>query len=145
MTENDVKNHGKWELGRLIVGIFSIILFFLIAFQSCAAGVVNTLEGNGEISGTFGMLTSILFLVSGIVGVTTKKSSKGGGPITCCVFYWICFFFSRIGSGNFSDLRIWGILAFIFGCVYLFAAMKTKKSNIIATIIAVIYFVLGII
>ena len=138
-------NRGKWALGRMIVGIISMVLFVLVAFQSCAAGLGNSLSGNGEVSGSFGILTAILMLVAGIVGVATRNSNKAGGPITCCVFYWICFFFSRIGAGSYADLRIWGVLAFFFGCVYLFSAMKTKKSNIIAAVIAVIYFILGMI
>ena len=33
---------------KLVSGIISIVLFFLVAFQSCAAGAANMLEENGE-------------------------------------------------------------------------------------------------
>lgn len=133
----------KWSLGRMIIGIFAIILFFLIAFQSCAVGLGNTISGNGEASGSFGIIVSILFLVAGIVGIVTRKSAKPEGPITCCFMYWICFFLSRIGSGSYADLQVWGVLGFFFGCVYLFSALYTKKRIIAALIFSAIYFILG--
>ena len=61
-----------------------------------------------------------------------------------CVFYWFAFFLSRMLSGSFSDLRIWGVLACIFGAVYLLSAMKTKKETIIAAVISAVYFIIGI-
>ena len=37
---------------KLVSGILSIILFVIVTFQSCAAGVANSLEANGETSGS---------------------------------------------------------------------------------------------
>ena len=142
--QNPQSDSAKWSLGRMIIGIISIVLFFFIAFQSCAVGFGNSLSGNGELSGTFGIFTAMLILISGIIGVVTRNSAKAGGPITCCVFYWFGFFLSRIGSGHFSDLRIWGILAFFFGCIYLFSTTKKRSSQMLALIFAIIYFLLGI-
>ena len=41
---------------KLVSGILSIILFAVVMFQSCAAGVVNALEDNGGISGSVGVI-----------------------------------------------------------------------------------------
>lgn len=139
------KVKGKWSTGRLIIGIISMVLFLVISLQSCAVGLGNAMVGNGEVSGTFGFMSAICFLIVGIVGVVTRNSQGKSAPIVICGFYWVVFFLSRIGSGTYRDLRVWGILAFLFGCVYLFAAMKNKKEIIISCIIAVIYFILGII
>ena len=38
------------KVWRLVSGILSIILCVLVAFQSCAAGLSNALEENGEVS-----------------------------------------------------------------------------------------------
>ena len=137
-------NKGKWALARMIIGILSIVLFLIISLQSCAAGAANVLSNSNEISGSAGLLTAVCFFVGGLVGLLTRNSQKKGGPVTSCVFYWFSFFLSRMFSGRFADLRIWGVLAFIFGTVYLLAAMKTKKETTIASVIAAIYFVLGI-
>ena len=34
---------------KLVSGILSIVLFVLVTFQSCAAGLSNALQENGEI------------------------------------------------------------------------------------------------
>ena len=136
-------NKGKWALARMVIGIVSLALFLLISVQSCAAGAANALSNSGEISGSAGMLTAICFFVGGLVGLLTRNSQKKGGPITSCAFYWFAFFLSRMFSGSFADLRIWGVLACIFGVVYLLSAMKTKKETRIAAIISVLYFLLG--
>ena len=52
---------------KLVSGILSIILFAVVMFQSCAAGVVNALEDNGGISGSVGVIVGILMLAGGIV------------------------------------------------------------------------------
>ena len=137
-------NKGKWARARMIIGILSIVLFLIIAFQSCAAGASNMLSNSGELSGSAGLLTAICFFVGGLVGLLTRNSQKKGGPIASCVFYWFSFFLSRMFSGSFTDLRIWGVLGFLFGTVFLIAAMKTKKKTIIASVIAAVYFIIGI-
>ena len=38
------------KVWKLVSGILSMVLFILVAFQSCAAGVSNALENNGEVS-----------------------------------------------------------------------------------------------
>ncbi len=57
---------------KLVSGILSIILFAVVMFQSCAAGVVNALEDNGGISGSVGVIVGILMLAGGIVSIATK-------------------------------------------------------------------------
>lgn len=63
---------------KLVSGIISIVLFFLVAFQSCAAGISNSLEENGEVGGTAGMFVAFMLLAGGIVSIATRKGSKGG-------------------------------------------------------------------
>lgn len=121
-----------------------MVLFAVVSFQSCAVGLGNALTNNGEASGSFGFLSALSMLVAGIIAVATRRSAGKGGPITACAFCWIVFFFSRIGAGSYSDLRVWGYLSFAFGCFFLFSGMRTKKSNIIAAVISAVYFLLGI-
>ena len=135
----------RWSVGRLIISIISIILFFLIAFQSCAAGVSNALGETGEVSGTGGLLVAILFLVSGIVGLVTRKSESGKGCIACCVMLWLGYLLSRAVAGSFSDLKIWGMLALIFGAIYLFSALQSKKGLVIGTVVTAVLFALSLV
>lgn len=61
---------------KLVSGIISIIMSAFILFQSCAAGIGNTLSENGETSGSIGFLVAILLLVVGIVSIVVRSSEK---------------------------------------------------------------------
>ena len=61
------------KVWKLVSGILSMVLFILVAFQSCAAGVSNALENNGEVSGSAGLIVAVLMLAGGIVSVATRK------------------------------------------------------------------------
>lgn len=115
------------KTAKLIIGIISIVLFFLIAFQSCAAGLGNTLANNGEVSGTSGILLAFCMLIAGIVGISTRKS-KGGG-ITAGVFYLLGGLIGIVNYGSFSDLAIWSVLCFIFGAVFIVCSLTMKKAD----------------
>lgn len=39
---------------KLVSGILSIIMFVFVTFQSCAAGISNSIEDNGEVGGSAG-------------------------------------------------------------------------------------------
>lgn len=123
-------NHAFWSVGRLVIGILSIVLFVLIAFQSCAAGVSNILEESDSISGTSGLFLAVFMLVGGIVGVATRKSTKIGG----CIASGILFFLATImgvtsWNSTYSDLQVWVIVSLIFALFYIFCAIKQKKYN----------------
>ena len=48
------------KVAKLVSGILSIVLALLVMFQSCAAGIGNALEENGEVGGTGGLLVALL-------------------------------------------------------------------------------------
>jgi hypothetical protein len=55
------------KVWKLVSGILSIVLFLIVSFQSCAAGISNTLSDNGEVGGSAGVLVAIFLLAGGIV------------------------------------------------------------------------------
>ncbi|MDD6293363.1 MAG: hypothetical protein SOV90_09660 [Lachnospiraceae bacterium] len=123
------KTKGVWSAGRLTIGIISILLFVFIAFQSCAVGLSKSLEENGESTGSIGLFVAIFILVAGIVGICTRNSKSKVGAIITTVFYWLGAILT-IGTGDtYGDLPIWGVISFIFGLVFLIAAIKTKKEK----------------
>ncbi len=115
------------KTAKLVIGIISMVLFFIVSFQSCAVGIGNAMADNGEVSGTSGILLAFCMLIAGIVGVCTRKS-KGGG-ITAGVFYLFAGFIGIISYGSFSDLAIWSFLCFIFGVVYICGSLRMKKAD----------------
>lgn len=123
---NPVKYKGPFSVCRLVIGVLSLVLSLVILFQSMAVGVVNTLEPTGDVGGSAGLLVAILFIASGIVGIATRNSRKKAGPIVCFVLYVFSGLLGISNSAVYADLQVWGILAIIFGIVFLIAGIRTK-------------------
>lgn len=104
---------------KLVVGIISMVISAFILFQSCAAGVVNSIEGSGAISGTVGLLVAAFFIIAGIIGVATRHSTGKGGPLTAAGFYMAAALFGGTMAGNYLDLHYWALLTWGFGAVYI--------------------------
>lgn len=113
---------------KLVAGILSMVLFIIVAFQSCAAGVLNTLEDNGEISGSAGILVAVLMLTGGIVSVATRKSIRNGGNVALIIIFGLAALVGFTNYGNFSDLIIWSGWCLI-NAVLAFFAIITGKGN----------------
>ena len=111
---------------RLVAGIITIVLSVLVTFQSCAAGLSNALEENGESGGSAGVLLAVCFLVAGIVGIVTRKSTGAGGAFTSAGFYGLI---GLICAGSYADLVIWGVISVAFGVIFIIAGVLTKKRN----------------
>jgi hypothetical protein len=109
---------------KLVSGILSIILFILVAFQSCAAGMVNTLEDNGGSSGSVGLFVAILLLTGGIVSVATRKSIGKGGNIALVIIFGLAALMGVTGYGNYSDLVIWAFWCLINAIIAVVALIK---------------------
>ena len=123
-----VKHRGFWSVGRLVVGILSILMFCGIILQSCVVGVGNTLMGNQDSGGTQGLLTAIAYLSAGIVGIATRNSRSKGGPIAAGIIYWIGAVCTIGGSTVYGDLMVWGVLASLLGLMFMFCAIRTGGS-----------------
>lgn len=111
---------------KLVSGILSMILFVIVTFQSCAAGVANSLEANGETSVSAGVLVAILMLAGGIVSVATRNAEKKGGNIALIVLFGLAALVGFTGFGSFSDLAIWAGWCLI-NAILAVVAIVTKK------------------
>ncbi len=111
---------------KLVSGILSMILFVIVTFQSCAAGVSNSLQANGETSGSAGILVAILMLAGGIVSVATRNAEKKGGNIALIVLFGLAALVGFTGFGSFSDLAIWAGWCLI-NAILAVVAIVTKK------------------
>ena len=130
MEKEKAKNEAVWSVGRLVIGIFAIILFVLIAFQSCAAGLSNALEENDSFSGTSGLFLAIFMLAGGITGVATRKSVKKGGPLAAGIVLAIGTLLGATSwNSDFGDLKVWTVVSLLFSVFYFVCAFKTKKKG----------------
>lgn len=114
------------KVWKLVSGILSIILFGLVAFQSCAAGVANTLQENGEISGSAGIMVAILMLAGGIVSIASRNSEKKGGNIALIVLFGLAALVGFSSYGSYSDLAIWSGWCLINAALAVLAVCKKK-------------------
>lgn len=115
------------KTAKLIIGIISIVLFFIIMLQSCATGFVNAVESNNDSGGSAGLLVAILMLVAGIVGIVTRKS-KGGG-ITAGVFYILAALLALPNSAVYKDLMVWGVASIGFGLLFIIGSLKMTSNK----------------
>lgn len=109
---------------KLVAGILSIILFVMVAFQSCAAGVVNALENEGGTSGSVGIMVAILMLAGGIVSIASRKSSGKGGNIALIILFGLASLIGYAGHGNYSDLVIWSTWCLINAVLAIVSLVK---------------------
>lgn len=116
------------KVWKLVAGILSIVLFIIVTFQSCAAGMVNALEENGGSSGSAGIIVAILMLTGGIVSIATRKSTGKGGNIALIIIFGLAALIGFAGHGNYSDLVIWAGWCLINAVVAVIAIIIGKKN-----------------
>ena len=105
---------------KLVSGILSTVLFLVVAFQSCAAGVADAIAGQGG-----GILVGILMLSGGIVSISTRGSQKKGGDIALIVLYGLAALIGFAGFGIYKDLIVWSIWCLV--CAALAFVSSRKK------------------
>lgn len=113
---------------KLVSGILSIVLFVVVSFQSCAAGLGNALSENGESSGSGGIFVAIFMLSGGIVSIATRKSKGKGGNIALIVLFGLASFVGFALAGSFKDLNIWAFWCLINAILAVVAMIRNKKD-----------------
>lgn len=116
------------KVWKLVSGILSIILFVVVSFQSCAAGVANTLIDNGEVSGSAGIIVAILMLAGGIVSVAVRNSKGKGGNIALIILFGLAALMGFANAGSFTDLNVWAFWCLICAVLALVAIFTGKKK-----------------
>lgn len=114
---------------KLVSGILSIVLFAVVAFQSCAAGVANTLEENGEVGGSAGIIVAIMLLAGGIVSIATRNGKGKGGNIALIVLFGIAALLGFTMAGGYADLKIWAAWCLINAVLAVISMIKGNKSK----------------
>lgn len=117
------------KIWKLVSGILSIVLVLFVLFQSCAAGLGNALEANGEVGGSAGVLLAILMLAGGIVSIATRNSVKKGGSIALIVLFGIAAVTGFAGAGSYGDLYIWAGWCALCAVLAIVALIKNRAAQ----------------
>ena len=117
------------KVWKLVSGILSIVLFLIVSFQSCAAGINNTLSDNGEVGGSAGVLVAIFLLAGGIVSIATRNSKGKGGNIALIILFGLATIIGLALAGSYLDLKIWAAWCAINVVLAIIALVKTPKNK----------------
>lgn len=122
-SQTKKKNGGNMKTWKLVSGILCIILSLFVLFQSCAAGLSNALQDNGEVGGSAGLIVAILLLAGGIVSIATRNGGKGGN-IAIVVLFGIAALLGFTLAGSYSDLVIWAAWCLICAVLAIICLIK---------------------
>jgi hypothetical protein len=111
---------------RLIIGICTILLSFIVMFQSCAVGVAEAIIDNGGTSGGAGFMLTFIYIIAGIVGIVCRKNKTGSIVAGC--FYLLGFIIGYTNTGLFADLIVWSYLSLIFAAVFIIGGVVQKDA-----------------
>lgn len=117
------------KVWKLVSGILSIVLFLIVSFQSCAAGISNTLSDNGEVGGSAGVLVAVFLLAGGIVSIATRNSKGKGGNIALIILFGLATIIGLALAGSYLDLKIWAAWCAINVVLAIIALVKTPKNK----------------
>lgn len=113
---------------KLVSGILCIVFSMFVLFQSCAAGISNTLQENGELGGSAGLIVAIMLLAGGIVSVATRKGGKSGN-IALIVLFGIAALLGFTMAGSYGDLVIWSAWCLICMVLSVISLIKKDKKS----------------
>lgn len=113
---------------KLVSGILSIVLTAFVIFQSCAAGLSNSMSNNGEVSGSAGILVAIFMLAGGIVSIVTRNSGKNGGNIALIILFGLAALIGATLHGSYSDLAVWAGWCLINAVMAVVGIVKNRKK-----------------
>ena len=122
-----IKEETKLKTWKLVSGILSIVLSIFVLFQSCAAGLSNAIEANGETGGSAGVMVAIMLLAGGIVSIATRKGGKGGN-MALIILFGIGAILGFTMAGSYSDLIIWAVWCLICAVLAIVGIIKAKKA-----------------
>lgn len=113
---------------KLILGILSLVLFIVIMLQSCAVGVVNSIDDNtSDLSGGGGTLLAFIMLIAGIIGVVARDSRTGS--LVAGIFYLVGALIGFVSLGTYGDLVVWSVVSLAFGVVFVISALRMGKGR----------------
>lgn len=126
---DDNKNAGFWSAGRLVIGIILIVLSLFVLFQSCAAGIYNTLGDTDDAGGTAGCFVAILMIAAGVCAIVSRNSKSKAGSIAAAIILLIGSVVAFFNTKVYEDLLVWGIVLILAAVVFIICAVKTPGKT----------------
>lgn len=117
------------KVWKLVSGILSIVLFAFVSFQSCAAGVADSLEDAGGTGGGAGLIVAILLLAGGIVSIVGREGASKALDITLVVLYGLAALTGYTLYGIYTDLQVWATWCLVCAVLAIVSLVKGHKDE----------------
>lgn len=115
---------------KLVSGILSIVFAAFVMFQSSIAGIVNTIEDNGEASGSAGLIVALLMIAGGIVSIVAKNKTTKGIHIAFVILFVIAAIIGFANAGGiYKDLLVWSIWCCICAVIGIVGIVLKKRET----------------
>lgn len=126
----DIIGGRNMKTTKLVAGILMIISSIFIFFQGTVMGISNSMSNNHHTSGSGGILVALLYLVAGIIYLSTKKMKSLSGDIANCIILVITWLMAISNADKaYTDLLIWGWIALIVGVGFLVWHIFNNKKQ----------------
>lgn len=117
------------KIWKIVSGVLSIVLSFLVLMQSCAALVGEALDSSFSGGGS-GLMVFLLMLTGGIVSICLRNGDGLKGNLAVIIIYGLAALIGIVGAGSYADLVIWGVWCAICAIVAaICAVISTPKAN----------------
>lgn len=117
------------KVWKIVSGILSIIFSCIVLLQSCAAGVVETIDNAETADGSLGLMVAILLLAGGIMSLALTKSIKGGN-IAIAIVFALAALCGYAGGSVYGDIVIWATWALICAVLAVVAFVTGKNKEL---------------
>ena len=114
---------------KKLIGITTLAISLMIAFQSYVFSLKNSIEGRGEFGGIAGLILSAMMLIAGLIILLSKSSNSL--TLMAVTLFMIGGLIAITNVGSYSFLLLWSLLSFLFGffTLILLQRNKNKVSN----------------
>lgn len=92
---------------RLVAGILCLVFCIIVTFQSCAAGIVNSIEESKDAGGSAGIFVSVLMLTGGILSIATRNNKGKGCAIALIIVFVLAALIGVSNAEVYKDLTVW--------------------------------------
>ena len=118
------KNMATW---KTISGVLSFALSLIVLFQSCAAGLVESVSNETTGGSVSGLFVALLLIAAGVVSIATRKSR--GGNIAIIIICGIGALIGFAGHGIYEDLIIWSVWHVVQAVVALICYLRWNTND----------------
>ncbi len=107
---------------RIAVLIISIFVIFIIGFQSCTVGVLESFEGSETMQGSAGLAIVLFFIIGAAFAI--------GIPIISMVSFLLASFIGySVDVTIYGDLEVWRVVAIILAIMSFLGHRELKKKK----------------